>query len=470
MSKKHAELKFKIGDVVCIKKGVVPAEKKKMEGKKGRIINFHDKGKVIELEWDSDYLKSLTEFDLKKMNKEDEVPYYLFIPAKDIEAAEPEDTLEEVEFVQDLIEKKILRVEKRKEDKNDFRTSTEKWLRRFYHSLYFRELNYTGQESLFFIVDCFAEFMYNYHEQLPKDWDAVALNDVCLNWIPRKVSADAQTFKDFGNVLFQFFRFLEDKGYLKATKLQEEIKKIDKDIYKASQKKENWGMAKIFGLQAMESGIDITNPKELQKFVDTYNDNIEKALIGDKKSKKERQKKSNDKNTIYQLKITIEGSKPPIWRRIHVKGKDKLSDLHDIIQIIMGWENEHLHQFEIDGEYYSDPDMMEEAESESKYTLNSFGFGEKDKFIYEYDFGDSWTHKIEVEKMLQPESGKKYPVCIAGKLAAPPEDCGGIWGYYNFLEVVKNPKHPEHEDMKEWLGDDFDPDYFDISEINEQLS
>ena len=95
--------------------------------------------------------------------------------------------------------------------------------------------------------------------------------------------------------------------------------------------------------------------------------------------------------------------------------------------------------------------------------------GAKDRFVYEYDFGDSWTHQIVVEKIVPSEGGQRYPVCIAGARACPPEDCGGIWGYHDFLEAIANPNHDEHESMTEWIGGSFDPEAFNLELINQRL-
>lgn len=94
---------------------------------------------------------------------------------------------------------------------------------------------------------------------------------------------------------------------------------------------------------------------------------------------------------------------------------------------------------------------------------------EKDSLIYEYDFGDSWEHKIVLEKILPDDGSTETPSCIKGKRACPPEDCGGIWGYANLIEIVQNPKHPEHQEMLKWLGESLDPEYFDLDDINEGL-
>jgi len=91
------------------------------------------------------------------------------------------------------------------------------------------------------------------------------------------------------------------------------------------------------------------------------------------------------------------------------------------------------------------------------------------KFVYEYDFGDSWEHILLVEKVLPMEPDQQYPVCIKGKRACPPEDVGGVWGYYGFLEAIQDPDHPEHEDYLEWIGEDFDPEAFDLDAVNAAL-
>jgi hypothetical protein len=177
---------------------------------------------------------------------------------------------------------------------------------------------------------------------------------------------------------------------------------------------------------------------------------------------------------IYQIKVTLRGSKPPIWRRIEVRGDTRLDKLHLILQEVMDWANYHLHQFIVAGNYYGEPhpdydNWGGEMLDEKKVRLHQIVPGEKFKFIYEYDFGDSWEHELLVEKILPPEKGVHYPRCLKGKRACPPEDVGGIWGYYGFLEAIADPDHPEHEDMLEWVGGEFDPEAFDLDEINERL-
>lgn len=174
---------------------------------------------------------------------------------------------------------------------------------------------------------------------------------------------------------------------------------------------------------------------------------------------------------IYQIKVTLRRSKPPIWRRLLVPGDVTLYDLHKIIQAAMGWMNCHLHQFIIGGEYYGIPseDDWEPMIDERKYRLAEIAPTERSKFIYEYDFGDGWEHDVVVEKILPREPDGKYPYCLKGKRACPPEDVGGIWGYEEFLKAMKDPTHEEHETYVEWWGGIFDPEDFDLERTNRRL-
>ncbi|MCK4842877.1 MAG: plasmid pRiA4b ORF-3 family protein [Methylococcales bacterium] len=176
---------------------------------------------------------------------------------------------------------------------------------------------------------------------------------------------------------------------------------------------------------------------------------------------------------IYQLKISLTGSKPAIWRRVLVVSDSSLKDLHLTIQIAMGWSNCHLHQFISNGIFYGikddDFDFGMEIEDENDYKLNQLLKSEKDFIQYEYDFGDGWIHKVILEKILPFNIENKLPLCIKGKRACPPEDCGGIWGYEELLETINDSDHPEHDSMLEWLGDPFDSEALDIDNINKQL-
>lgn len=181
-------------------------------------------------------------------------------------------------------------------------------------------------------------------------------------------------------------------------------------------------------------------------------------------------------NPILQLKITLKHTAPPVWRRILVEKTRTFLELHHIIQVVMGWHNSHLHQFNINSQKIAEPneeldlELGEKSIDDSKARLGDFIKGEKDKFEYEYDFGDGWMHQIVVEKFLPRERKTKYPVCVDGKMSCPPEDCGGIGGFYRMLDILKNKKHSEYKEMLVWLGGKYDVGHFDKDIANIELA
>ena len=178
---------------------------------------------------------------------------------------------------------------------------------------------------------------------------------------------------------------------------------------------------------------------------------------------------------VLQFKITLKGTKPPVWRRIQVPGDYTFWGLHVAIQDAMGWLDCHLHRFEVfnarkrrieyigipDEEFLSDEDTLPGWEVPVARLLNS----SNPKATYLYDFGDGWEHTIALEKALPREAQVEYPCSLAGRRKCPPEDCGGTWGYHDFLEAISDPNHQEHASMLEWIGGKFDPDDFDWRKV-----
>lgn len=185
--------------------------------------------------------------------------------------------------------------------------------------------------------------------------------------------------------------------------------------------------------------------------------------------------KKSEYKQVYQFKITLRESLPPIWRRVQVPETYSFWDLHVAIADAMGWLDYHLHEFEMpdpktgkairigipDDEFDEDREILPDRKQKiSRY----FSIG--NRFArYEYDFGDGWEHDIKLEDILPREEGVDYPVCVSGNRACPPEDCGGIWGYAHLLEVLSDPEDEEHHEMLEWVGGAFDPEHFDPAEI-----
>lgn len=177
---------------------------------------------------------------------------------------------------------------------------------------------------------------------------------------------------------------------------------------------------------------------------------------------------------IYRLKITLQGVRPPVWRRPEAHADILLADLHSVIQIAMGWTNSHLHQFKIHGIKFAEPapaglDIEPFADQdEGKTKLNQVAAPGR-RFAYEYDFGDSWEHDVFVENELPAEPGAAYPRCVAGRRSCPPEDCGGVGGYKDFLLAISDPEHERHNELLEWVGGQFDPEALDLGAVNESL-
>ena len=167
---------------------------------------------------------------------------------------------------------------------------------------------------------------------------------------------------------------------------------------------------------------------------------------------------------IYQFKISLLDIKPLIWRRILIEPENTLEDLHQVIQLSMGWEDYHLYSFEYGGQCF---EFNGHVRPSAK--LTSLKMKKGDEILYVYDFGDGWEHKIELEASIPKNEELFYPCCMEGKRACPSEDSGGPFGYLEKLKMLKNKKHPEHEEIIEWMGEDFDPEYFDLNEVNTNM-
>ena len=174
-------------------------------------------------------------------------------------------------------------------------------------------------------------------------------------------------------------------------------------------------------------------------------------------------------NSVHQLKVILRTVKPPVWRRIVVPSELTLAELSLVLEVAMGWMGGHLHAFDVEGTRYGTPDPdwgSDDDLDEGQFQLGDILPEVGSRMRWDYDFGDGWEHTVVVEAIGPPESVVDYPVCLAGRRACPPEDCGGPWGYENLLQALADPSRPDHEDLREWVPPDFDPARFDAAETN----
>jgi len=182
----------------------------------------------------------------------------------------------------------------------------------------------------------------------------------------------------------------------------------------------------------------------------------------------------SNQTTIHQLRVTLAETEPAIWRRFLIPSSVTLHRLHLVLQEVMGWTNSHLYRFQIGDKEYG------EFDPDNEFNEINFADSHRTKldkvistpgavFEYEYDFGDSWIHQLVVEKIIIPEASTRYPRCLEGERACPPEDCGGVFGYARLLGIMVNPKHEEYRETMTWLGGRFYPALFSVEKVNRYL-
>ncbi len=272
---------------------------------------------------------------------------------------------------------------------------------------------------------------------------------------------------------------LQREALISCTQLKAVIKRRLKEADEGSQviefsKKEldhmgdELGQAAVFAPSPYKKRI-----VAVQKKVADILDELQLEAFGIKQPKK-RRRPANKSDLLFQFKITLLDIQPPIWRRIQIRDCT-LGDLHEHIQTAMGWLNCHLHQFRIDGERYGpqlsdDFDLGMELIDEDSVPLSGLlpKSGKKTRWAYEYDFGDGWRHEVAFEGYPPVEKGMKFPMCLEGERACPPEDIGGTWGFADYLEALADPKHEQHEELLEWRGP-FNPEELNAKKVTREM-
>lgn len=225
-------------------------------------------------------------------------------------------------------------------------------------------------------------------------------------------------------------------------------------------------------------GLANMAPEEIERLLESQPDVADAAaeLVAEVNAAGREQRNKRGDSRVCTIKVSIRHVKPPIWRRIEVEEETYLDELHDIIQIAMGWDDKHLHMFRTRDANYSIPyvdsddvDSDDDDLDERDVTIGDLIADDVRKFVYEYDFGDEWEHEIVIEKVEDASPGARLPRCVKGKRACPVEDSGGPYGYMQLLEALANRRHRGHKDAVEWIGS-YDAERFDLDEINAALA
>jgi len=176
-------------------------------------------------------------------------------------------------------------------------------------------------------------------------------------------------------------------------------------------------------------------------------------------------------SNVYRVKITLRDSRPPIWRRLLLDPGMTLNKLHQAIQVSFGWTQTHLWEFQSGRERIGVPDeeFADDIQSAKRVKVGHVLDKPGQSLCYTYDMGDDWEHDIKLQEVQPNEPGMKLPLCLEGARACPPEDCGGVGGYEELIEALKDTKHARHNELKKWLDRPFDPEAFDLDETNRTL-
>ena len=153
---------------------------------------------------------------------------------------------------------------------------------------------------------------------------------------------------------------------------------------------------------------------------------------------------------FYQLHVALNRAEPQIWRRILVPSHLSLADLHTVLQVTMGWQNYHLHLFQVGDQEYGlpDPEWDMPLKDERRVKLSSVLSSPEVQIRYDYDLGDGWTHTISLEKIEVWSQDVWAPQCFDGQRACPPEDCGGVPGYHHLITVLRDKGDPEYQELR----------------------
>lgn len=323
-------------------------------------------------------------------------------------------------------------------------------------------------------------FCADYVDGDPLRWSPAVVELFMTDWVPRKVMTTDAMLSVLPGALDAWVRFAAHKRGVPAQALavtREAIADFTAEMLERASDPEVGGPSKRFLIAAEQAGVDIEDPDALNRFIAGWNARSDAELDGAGAPTIVPPPGGRDlAQAVLQVKVTLSRvTKPPVWRRLQIPADSRLDEVHEVIQAAFGWQDYHLHVFEVDGESFgpADPDLELDFADERELTfaeLMTLG----DRVTYTYDFGDDWRHEIRLEKLLDVLPEVDYPVLVTAKGACPPEDCGGVWGYENLKAVLTDPDHEGHREMCGWLGLDdatmFDPAAVDDETIRSRLA
>lgn len=245
-----------------VKSGIIhPKLKIAIDDWQGRVREVYKK--VVDVELDSITLNTLKPEVKEYYDGVGEYPHIVPIPKKDLELAEKRDEFEEVEKAQDRLSELL----DRDSDEPSYRKLVRKWIRHFQRSEYFWEMSKEERYNSDFILETFSDYMYRYEGKAPRQWDVHSLTEVCVYWVPTKITAKRETFEAYGEVLLMFFKFLEERKYKESKALYDTVLEIKDEIVEKSEDKSNWGVAKSFMMGAVNAGVDVENKEEIDAYL-----------------------------------------------------------------------------------------------------------------------------------------------------------------------------------------------------------
>ncbi len=325
------------------------------------------------------------------------------------------------------------------------------------------------------------DYCADYVDGDPLRWSPVVVELFMLDWVPRKVMTTNSMLSVLPGALDAWVRFAARKRGLPDRAVaftREAIANWTEEMVVLASDPEAGGPSKRFLLAAAQAGVDLEDAEALNGFVAGWNARAELGLEDGSDGRTTQSAAGSDlAGAVLQVKITLTRvTKPPVWRRLQIPAGLRLDHLHEVIQAAFGWQDYHLHVFEVGREQFGPADAELELDfaDEHEITIAELVSEAGERVTYTYDFGDDWRHEILVEDVLEPLPGVGYPVLVTAKGACPPEDCGGVWGYEDLKSVLAGPDGEQRRELREWLGledaEAFDPTAVDLDLIRGRLA